>query len=91
MLIGSYVLLFTVLLALDAALELGISRVVGPNELASFWMVNAPLIFLAVPLVIEPLRVVLVAGAYDAVIARLAPATASDEAPPVQGETISRT
>lgn len=90
-LIGSYVLLFTVLLALDAALELGISRVVGPNELASFWMVNAPLIFLAVPLVIEPLRVVLVAGAYDAVIARLAPAAASDEAPPVQGETISRT
>lgn len=96
-LIGSYVLLFTVLLALDAALELGISRVVGPNELASFWMVNAPLIFLAVPLVIEPLRVVLVASAYDAVIARLAPAAAGDGAPagdagpPVQGETISRT
>jgi hypothetical protein len=36
-------------------------------------MVNAPLIFLFVPLVIEPLRVVLVASAYDAVIGRLAP------------------
>lgn len=75
-LIGSYILLFTLLLALDAALELGITRVIGPQELGGFWMVNAPLIFLFVPLVIEPLRVVLVAGAYDAVIGRLAPASA---------------
>jgi hypothetical protein len=72
-LVGSYILLFTILLALDAALELGVTRVVGPEELGSFWMVNAPLIFLFVPLVIEPLRVVLVASAYDAVIGRLAP------------------
>ncbi|MCR2808648.1 MULTISPECIES: hypothetical protein [unclassified Microbacterium] len=70
-LVGSYVLLFTVLLFLDAALELGITRVIGPQELGGFWMVNAPLIFLFVPLVIEPLRVVLVASAYDAVIGRL--------------------
>ncbi|MGZ8804290.1 MAG: hypothetical protein ACXWZG_03185 [Microbacterium sp.] len=76
-LIGSYILLFTVLLALDAALELGISRVIGPQELGGFWMVNAPLIFLLVPLMIEPLRVVLVAAAYDAVIGRLAPGTPS--------------
>ena len=72
-LIGSYILLFTVLLALDAFLELGITRVIGPQELSGFWMVNAPLVFLFVPLVIEPLRVVLVASAYDAVIGRLAP------------------
>jgi hypothetical protein len=76
-LIGSYILLFTVLLALDAFLELGITRVIGPQELSGFWMVNAPLVFLFVPLVIEPLRVVLVAGAYDAVIGRLAPAAAA--------------
>jgi hypothetical protein len=87
-LIGSYILLFTVVLGLDAALELGITRVIGPQELGGFWMVNAPLIFLFVPLVIEPLRVVLVASAYDAVIGRLAPAPVSasdvaavDEAP----------
>jgi len=86
-LIGSYILLFTVVLALGAVLELGITRVIGPQELGGFWMVNAPLIFLFVPLVIEPLRVVLVASAYDAVIGRLAPATVSapdvavDEAP----------
>lgn len=72
-LIGSYVLLFTILLGLDAALEVGVTRVIGPQELGGFWMVNAPLIFLFVPLVIEPLRVVLVAAAYDEVIGRLAP------------------
>ena len=72
-LIGSYVLLFTMLLWLDAALEVGVTRMIGPEELGGFWMVNAPLVFLFVPLVIEPLRVVLVASAYDAVIGRLAP------------------
>ncbi len=65
-------------------------------------MVNAPLIFLFVPLVIEPLRVVLVASAYDAVIGRLAPAApVTPEVTPspgrpgalnaVQGSTTSRT
>ena len=72
-LVGSYVLLFTILLGLDAALEIGVTRAIGPQELGGFWMVNAPLIFLFVPLVIEPLRVVLVASAYDAVIGRLVP------------------
>ena len=71
-LIGAYVLLFTIVLALDAAFEFGISRLVGPHELNGFWMVNAPLIFLVVALVIEPLRIALVASAYDAVIGRLA-------------------
>lgn len=70
-LIGSYVLLFTLLLALDAALEVALTRAIGPEDLRGFWMVNAPLIFLFIPLVIEPLRVVLVASAYDAVIGRL--------------------
>lgn len=80
-LIGSYILLFTLVLALDATLEWGITRAIGPQQLGGFWMVNAPLIFLFVPLVIEPLRVVLVASAYDAVIGRLAP----------QGSMTSRT
>ena len=72
-LIGSYILLFTILLGFDTLLEVGITRLIGPEELAGFWMVNASLIFLVVPLVIEPLRIVLVASAYDAVIGRLAP------------------
>ena len=62
-LIGFYILMFTALLALDAAIDLGITRVLGPHDLADFWMVNQPLIFLLTPMIIEPLRVVLVAGA----------------------------
>jgi hypothetical protein len=93
-LIGSYILLFTLLLALEALLELGITRVIGPQELNGFWMVNAPLVFLVVPLVIEPLRVVLVASAYDAVIGRLAPAAAGSAEGSTgsdQGSTTRRT
>lgn len=81
-LIGTYILLFTVLLWLDGALELAITRAIGPNDLGGFWMLNEPLIFLAVPLIIEPLRVVLVASAYDAVIGRLTPAPAGPPAEP---------
>lgn len=73
-LIGSYILVFTVLLWLDGALEFAITRMLGPNDLGTFWMVNEPLIFLVVPLIIEPLRVVIVASAYDAVIGRLSTA-----------------
>lgn len=79
-LIGTYALVFTVLLWLDGALELGITRALGPNDLGNFWMVNEPLIFLVVPLIVEPLRVVIVASAYDAVIGRLAPAAAPEPA-----------
>lgn len=91
-LIGSYVLLFTLLLALDAALEVALTRAIGPEDLRGFWMVNAPLIFLFIPLVIEPLRVVLVASAYDAVIGRLSTPQPKDggegsagQAPAAQG------
>lgn len=91
-LIGSYILLFTLLLALDAALEVAVTRVIGPEDLRGFWMVNAPLIFLFIPFVIEPLRVVLVASAYDAVIGRLSTPQPKDggegsaaQAPAAQG------
>ena len=90
-LVGSYILLFTIVLALDAALEFGVTRVIGPEELGGFWMVNAPLVFLFVPLVIEPLRVVLVASAYDEVIGRLAPAApVTPDVTPVAGEAPAR-
>ncbi len=85
-LIGSYILLFTILLFVASILEWGITRVIGPQDIVGFWEINAPLAFLFIPLIIEPLRVVLVASAYDAVIGRLTPAQRSegdlvDEAP----------
>lgn len=90
-LIGSYILLFTLLLALDAALEVAVTRVIGPEDLRGFWMVNAPLIFLFIPFVIEPLRVVLVASAYDAVIGRLGGPRAEDGRPdPSAGDSAAQ-
>lgn len=72
-LIGGYVLLYTVLLALESLVGIGITRILGPNELGAFWMVNDQLILLAIPLIIEPLRIVLVSASYDQVVGRLVP------------------
>ncbi|WP_197281089.1 hypothetical protein [Microbacterium sp. No. 7] len=70
-LIGTYVLAFAVLRALEPVVGFGITRLIGPHDLQGFWMVNDQIILLAIPLVIEPLRIALVAGGYDAVIGRL--------------------
>lgn len=69
-LIGGYVLLYTLLIALERLLFLAATRLVGPQDLA-FWFTNMELVTVAVPFIIEPLRVALVAGAYDAVIGKL--------------------
>lgn len=70
-LIGGFVLLYTLLLALQGVLEWAVLRAVGPHDLDDFWLVNDRLIFLIVPVLIEPVRIALVAGGYDAVIGRL--------------------
>lgn len=70
-LIGGFVLLYTVLLAVEGLLEWGVTRVVGPHGIDEFWLVWDQLILLIVPLMIEPVRIALIAGGYDAVIGRL--------------------
>jgi hypothetical protein len=70
-LIGGYILLYTLLLALESLVGIGVTRLFGPNDVSGFWMVNDQLILLAIPLIIEPLRIVLVSSSYDQVIARL--------------------
>jgi len=70
-LIGGYVLLYTVLLALESLVGIGVTRLFGPNDVGGFWMVNDQLILLAIPVIIEPLRIVLVSSSYDQVIGRL--------------------
>jgi hypothetical protein len=70
-LIGGYILLYTLLLALESLVGIGVTRLFGPNDISGFWMVNDQLILLAIPLIIEPLRIVLVSSSYDQVIARL--------------------
>ena len=77
-LIGGYILLYTVVLGLEQLLRVGLTRVLGPNDLYSFWFVADTAILLLVPLVIEPLRVSLVASAYDATLSRLVTTGAAD-------------
>lgn len=70
-LIGGFVLLYTLLLALQGVLGMVIPRAFGPQDLYDFWFVNDELIFLIAPVLIEPVRIALVAGGYDGVIGRL--------------------
>lgn len=70
-LIGAYVLGFTLVLMAQQLLEIGVVRLIGPHDLQSFWMVADTLILLTVPLVIEPLRMALVASAHTAAQDRL--------------------
>lgn len=67
-LIGGFVLLYTALLWLQGVLEWAVPRGFGPHDIGEFWLVNDQLIFLIAPLLIEPIRIALVAGGYDAVI-----------------------
>lgn len=76
-LIAGYVLIYTVVLAAESSLAVLLTRLIGPQDLYSFWVVFDGAIFLAVAVLIEPVRVVLVAAGYDRALARLAPMTSS--------------
>jgi hypothetical protein len=81
-LIGGYVLAYVVLILGERWLGYGLTRIFGPQDFAAFWLVAAPVVFLLVPLVVETLRAVLVASAYDATVGALigAPMVASGRA-----------
>jgi hypothetical protein len=94
-LIGGYILLYTIVLWLEQVLRVGITRLIGPQDFNTFWMVADSVVLLLVPLIVEPLRVSLVASAYDATVARLAPASAAgssglDEQSDESGQRIGR-
>jgi len=77
---GVFVLAYTVVMALQGWLRWGIVAVIGPHDLVEFWTIFDALLVLAVVAVVEPLRIALVAAAYDHAAARLAPATPAGEA-----------
>ncbi|UYO97528.1 hypothetical protein OED01_01990 [Microbacterium sp. M28] len=64
-LIGTYILLYTIVLAGDTTLDLVISRLIGPQSLADFWQVISDGLVLFVAVIVEPIRISVVAGAYD--------------------------
>ncbi|MDA3147457.1 hypothetical protein JSO19_08695 [Leucobacter sp. UCMA 4100] len=80
-LIGAYVLAFTAVLMAQQLLEIAVVRVIGPHDLHSFWMVADTLILLTVPLVIEPIRMAVVASAHAEATSALAVTTVVSTAP----------
>ena len=74
---GVYILVYTIIAALQGWITWGLVAVIGPHDLQTFWMIIDALLAFVVMLVIEPVRVALVAAAYDhAVGSAEAPTTA---------------
>lgn len=86
--IASYALLYAVVILAQSWLRYGVSRWVGPHELDGFWTVYWPVIFFIPPLIIEPIRLALVAGAYDTTFGMLrrAQEVRTDAAAPTTAE-----
>ena len=80
-LIGGFVLLFALLGLLSRLVEWGMTRVIGPHDYADFWVIYIDALVLIPPLLIEPIRIALVAAGYDATLKQLAPGTPT---PPAQ-------
>ncbi len=78
-LIGGYVLAYMTVLLVEQLLSMGVTRMAGPQDMEEFWRSWGGPLLLLVPLVIEPVRTVLIAGAYDATVGALigAPVVAS--------------
>ncbi|WP_072314701.1 hypothetical protein [Agrococcus sp. Marseille-P2731] len=71
LLFGTAVLLYAVVEWLEGGLMLLTTRIVGPQGFNEFWMVWDSLLFLPTAMLVETLRIALIAGAYDAMIGRL--------------------
>lgn len=70
LLVASYALLYVAVKALESFLGFGVTRVIGPHD-DVFWNVAAPLVSLIPLLLMEPLRIAVISGAYDATLGRL--------------------
>ena len=70
-LIAGYVLLFTVVTLGEQWLTIGLSRLIGPHELMSFWVPASVALTMVVALVVEPVRMAVVASTYDHTLGRL--------------------
>ncbi|HWK78536.1 hypothetical protein [Microbacterium sp.] len=70
LLVASYALAYVVVKALESLLSFGVTRLVGPREFV-FWAIAMPLVSLVPVLVMEPVRIAVISGAYDATLGRL--------------------
>lgn len=83
-LIGGYVLLFTVVGFGEQWLLVALSRAIGPHELQAFWFPASVGLVMLVTLVTEILRIAVIAASYDATLGVLAPGSAVDGEPEVE-------
>lgn len=86
--ITSYAVLYTVVIVGESWLRYGLSRWVGPHDFFEFWTVFGPALYAIPPLIVEPIRLALIAGAYDTTFGMLrrAQAKRTDSAAPATAE-----
>lgn len=78
LLIASYVLLYAVVKALETTLGLAIVRLIGPHD-AVFWAAISVILGLLPLVLIEPIRVSLIAATYDTTLRVVSPDEAVDQ------------
>ncbi|GGM61553.1 hypothetical protein [Microbacterium saperdae] len=70
LLVASYALLYVIVKAAESFLAFGVTRLVGPHDYF-FWAIATPLVSLVPLLLMEPVRIAVISGAYDATLGRL--------------------
>ncbi|RFA13711.1 hypothetical protein B7R21_07710 [Subtercola boreus] len=68
---GIFILAYTVLRASNTWLDFAAVRVIGPHDLSSWWMNFDQILSFVVDVIVEPLRLCLVAAAYNFCLVRL--------------------
>ncbi|MDJ1113142.1 hypothetical protein [Microbacterium dauci] len=76
-LIGGYVLAYWLVILGEQWLRFGLIRLIGPQDFYEFWRVFGVAVLMLVPIVIEPIRTVVIASAYDATVGALIGAPAA--------------
>lgn len=80
-LIGAYVLLFTLVTFGEQWLTVGLSRAIGPHPTLSFWVPMSGALVMIVTVLVEPVRIALISATYDRTLAELSPAESAAPAP----------
>lgn len=84
--IGVFVLLYVTLDAARYWITLGAARVIGPHELMSWWGNLDSILLFVVQVLVEPLRIALIAAAYNYALRELEKRRAADEPATATGE-----
>lgn len=78
-LIGAYVLLFTIITLGEQWLMIAVSRAVGPHDVLTLWAPITLAIVTGVGVIVEPVRIALIASTYDDTVARLRGSVVRDD------------